>query len=113
MSRSGSFAALIVLVAGFIIWSSALISLYALVSLGCRYGWGDSLSRLVPIVVWLVHIVGHTALIAWTWRRFSGEAAQDAKAAGFLKTAALLLAGAGLVATTWTGLPVLMVSACS
>ncbi len=53
--------ALILLIAGFTIWSAAFVLLYALQALGCAFGWGEwhrpiliaaYLASLVPLV-WL------------------------------------------------------------
>ena len=52
------------LVAGFGIWCSALVVLYALHAIGCAFAWPTGALRSGLVVVLLIHL----ALLAWLWR---------------------------------------------
>ena len=53
---------LILLVAGFVIWSSAFVALYGALSVGCAFGWDAvlfgpvSALRALLIALWLLHL---------------------------------------------------------
>ncbi len=78
-----SAANLLMLVAGLVIWSSAFVSLYALLSIGCAFGWEAqafgpmSALRAALLALWLAHLAALALLVGWTRRR-----AQRAKAHG-------------------------------
>ena len=64
---------LLLLGAGFAIWASAFVALYAMLSVGCRFGWhevtleragGLSLQRLQLVAIFLVHLAAGVALVA-------------------------------------------------
>ncbi len=52
------------LVAGFGIWCSALVVLYALHAIGCTFAWPTEALRLGLVVILLIHL----ALLGWLWR---------------------------------------------
>ena len=53
--------------AGFALWCSALVVLYALHAIGCRFGWQTGALRLALASLLLAHMIA----IAWLWWRFS------------------------------------------
>ena len=62
--------ALLMLAAGFIIWSSAFVVLYAMLSVGCRFGWheidlgaGLSVQRAQLAAIFVLHLAAGTALV--------------------------------------------------
>ena len=99
---------LLLLVAGFLIWSSAFAVLYGVQGLGCRLGWAEvglgpvSLNRTALVAVWAVHIglIGFLAAVL-VRRRSSGCALS------FIDRAGLALTFCALMATVWIGLPIL------
>ncbi|QQP87770.1 hypothetical protein IGS68_16945 [Skermanella sp. TT6] len=107
---------LLLLVAGFLLWSSAFVVLYGLQGLGCRLGWDEaallgpvSLNRGVLLAAWAVHVVLVGALAAVQARRHSAG-----RGAPFVDRAGLALTFSALVATIWTGIPILISgSTCS
>lgn len=69
---------LALLVAGFLVWTSAFIVLYAMLSVGCRFGWDDveltpglTLQRVQLVVIFLVHLAG-AALLVLAFRQRAG-----------------------------------------
>lgn len=98
------------LVAGFAIWSSAFVSLYALHGGACEDGWFSSPGavRAVLAAVLILHLLLHAALCYWLWRRVQ---AGDGSVV-FLRTASLILSVAAMGATIWTSAPVLVLQIC-
>lgn len=96
--------------AGFLVWASAFATLYAMLSVGCRFGWdhtiiaGDlSLQRMQLIVALLLHVLALVLLAAWLKRR----ACQ-----GFIEQVSLGLAVAALIATVFNFGWVFVLSTC-
>jgi hypothetical protein len=56
------------LLAGFGVWCSALVVIYALHAVGCAFGWSASALRLSFALVLLVHL----GAIVWMWRDQAG-----------------------------------------
>ena len=57
--------------AGFTVWASAFVVLYAMLSVGCRFGWDDvelfagmSLQRAQLVAILIVHLAAGAALVA-------------------------------------------------
>jgi hypothetical protein len=106
---------LLLLVAGFILWSSAFVILYSVQALGCRLGWDEvgfgpvTLNRGVLLAVWAVHLCLIGLLAAALMRR---RASMDP--APFIDRAGLALTFCALAATIWIGFPILAArSTCS
>ena len=62
--------ALLLLGAGFVIWSLAFVVLYSMLSVGCRFGWheadlpgGMSVQRLQLAVIFLAHMSACVVLV--------------------------------------------------
>jgi hypothetical protein len=55
------------LAAGFGVWCSALVILYALHAIGCIFAWPTASLRLSLILVLLAHLI----VIGWIWRGFA------------------------------------------
>ncbi len=99
------------LVAGFAIWCSAFVSIYA------AHGWacGSGLQvdrgavRVILAVLFGLHLAAHAVMCVWLFRRMNtGEPPQ----ASFLKLASFVLAIAAGGATVWTSSPVLFLEIC-
>lgn len=110
------------LVAGYIVWSIALVTLYAALSIGCEYGWhemiafaGISVQRLVLAALFLVAMAAASAALFLTWRRRqaardpSGEAVAPSR---FLESVSYFVALTALAATLVTLVPVFFLTAC-
>ena len=52
------------LAAGFAVWCSALVALYALHAIGCAFAWVSGSLRLGLAVVLFAHLI----VISWMWR---------------------------------------------
>ncbi|WP_186396700.1 hypothetical protein [Stappia sp. TSB10GB4] len=104
---------LLLLGAGFTIWASAFVALYAMLSVGCRFGWhevaleragGLSLQRLQLVAIFLVHLAAGAALVALL-RRWRGQ--------GFLYPLAYVAAIAALSASVFSFGAVFFLSTCA
>ena len=98
------------LAAGFGVWCSALIFLYALHAIGCAFGWPAGTLRLYLVVVFCVHLV----VLGWIWRNFARVGPDPAfgHTGSFLHAAILWTAIAALVATVLTFGAPLLLSTC-
>jgi hypothetical protein len=56
------------LLAGFLVWGSALVVLYAVHGIGCAFAWSAGPLRLSLALLLLAHL----AVIGWMWRRLGG-----------------------------------------
>lgn len=95
--------ALILLVAGFTIWSGAFVLLYGLQALGCAYGW--PYHRLVLIAAYAVSLTP----LGWLALRHPYRTGEPATG---LSVAALWANRAAFVTGVLVFLPVVFVSMC-
>jgi hypothetical protein len=98
------------LVAGFAVWSSALVALYAFHGLGCAFAWPAGPLRMGLALVLLAHL----AAIGWMWRHLvaaSSDADTDATG-GFLRVVAAWTVIAAFAATILTLGPPLLLTGC-
>lgn len=100
--------------AGFLIWSSAFVMLYAAASAGCAFGWQMetvgplSLQRLVLLGVWSVHLAAFVPLgLALRRRGSPGDRRSVFADAPFWITAA------AFAATVFIGVPGAVLTACA
>ena len=56
------------LAAGFLVWCSALVSVYAVHAIGCTFAWSAGPLRLGLTLV----LFAHLAVIGWMWHRLGG-----------------------------------------
>lgn len=103
--------ALLLLAAGFAIWAVAFVALYAMLSVGCRFGWdgiglfgGVTLQRAQLVALFLVHVAAGLALVL-VLRREGVERP-------FLRSAAHLAALAALGSTLFSFSAVFVLSSC-
>lgn len=113
MSASTRPIDLLWLVAGFLVWSSAFLTLYGLHAIGCASGWEFGTLRLALLAAWGVHVAVAGALVPLARRAARGARhAEDARGGGFVARAGVVLSVAAVVATLWVGLPVLAYPLC-
>lgn len=111
-------ANLLLLIAGFVLWSIAFSALYGALGVGCELGWQDvrlgpiSLNTAVLAAILLGHLALHAALVVWLWRR-SFDAKGHPQPSRFLAYASLGTAVSGLIATLWTGAPIAFLTQCA
>ncbi len=96
--------ALVLLIAGFTLWSLAFVLLYALQALGCAYGWGD-VHRPVLIAAYLASL----APLVWLALKRPYETGEPQTS---LSVAALWANRAALAAGVLVYLPVTFATAC-
>ena len=105
------------------IWALYFAAVYAVQGAGCAAaveppgpeGFGPLRAVLLVLTLAAAAAIALTGLLSYrTWRRLRPAAEQDTafERATFLAQGALLNAGLFLVATLWTGLPVLMFDPC-
>jgi hypothetical protein len=98
------------LAAGFTVWSSALIALYAIHGIGCAFGWSTGSLRLWLATALLAHLI----VLGWMWR----DIARARHDTGFGRTGAFLhwavngTLVAALAATAFTFGPPLLLATC-
>ena len=98
--------------AGLILWGAAFNAVYALEGLGCALGWGSidwgagTALRTALVGAWTAALLAHLALIGWLLRerRRAPNAFWSPLESG--------LAFVGLIATSWTLLPVVAMRTC-
>ncbi|GEM_PF-821497 len=96
--------ALVLLIAGFTLWSLAFVLLYALQALGCAYDWSD-IHRPVLIAAYLVSL----APLVWLSLKRQYETGEPQTS---LSVAALWANRAALAAGVLVYLPVTFATAC-
>ena len=96
--------------AGFAVWCSALVFLYALHAIGCAFAWPAGALRLSLSVVLLAHLI----VIGWMWRRLAAASPDPdpSRSSTFLHTVVIWALIAALVATVITFGPPLLLTAC-
>lgn len=102
---------------GFIVWLAAFVALYAMLSVGCRFGWdevelvgGLTLQRAQLVAILAIHLAAGFALVVWLWPAAAGK--QSGKPATFIDRIAWLAAVAALASSAFTFVGVFGLSAC-
>ena len=93
------------LLAGFGVWCSALVFLYALHAIGCAFAWPTGTLRLVLAVVLLAHL----GVLAWMWHHQAASSADPSfgPTGAFLRTVVIWSLLAALATTILTlGAPI-------
>ena len=98
------------LLAGFGVWCSALVVLYAVHAIGCAFAWPAGALRLALAVVLLVHLIA----IGWMWRDHrTADADPSLESTGaFLHTVIVWTLIAALVTIVLTLGPTLALATC-
>jgi hypothetical protein len=98
------------LAAGFGVWCSALVALYALQAIGCAFAWSAGSLRLGLVVVLLAHLI----VIGWMWRDIAraGPDPVFGPTGTFLHWAVTWTLIAALIATALTLSPSLLLTIC-
>ncbi|BAN48687.1 hypothetical protein [Metapseudomonas resinovorans] len=96
--------------AGFALWCTALVALYALHAIGCTFGWQTGALRLYLVLIFLAHL----AAIGWLWRHFAktGPKAEHDRSGAFLHTVVIWTLIAALASTVIALGPSLLLRAC-
>ena len=88
------------LAAGFLVWCSAVVVIYAVHAIGCTFAWPAGSLRLALAFV----LFAHLAVIGWMWRRLGGaDPSRDFGQTGaFVHVAALWATIAAFATTIFT-----------
>jgi hypothetical protein len=99
------------LVLGFGAWCSALITVYALHSMGCTFGWSGETIRICLGLAILIYLV----LIGWLWRNYTKTLADPAfgPTGSFLHWVISWTLVAAFVTTVFTLAPTLLLTNCT
>lgn len=117
MTAGRTLAPLALLIAGLLVWSSAFLSLYGALSVGCAFGWDEvaigptTLQRAVLVGLWLAHLALVALLLAVTHRRMK-RGARSASLEGFFAHAAFWASVVALCITVVNYAPILGLTAC-
>lgn len=106
------------MLAGFIVWSAAFVAVYAMLSIGCAFGWDQSF--LGPVSVQRLVLAGLLVVslgAGWWVVRIAADRRKAAGGSGitlrpFMETAAWMAAWAALASTLFSLGPVLFLTAC-
>ena len=96
------------LAAGFTVWCSALVVLYALHAIGCAFAWPTGALRWSLAGVLAAHLI----VLGWIWRSLAAGRADSDLGGGFLHTVVAWTSIAALVATVLTFGPSLLLQTC-
>lgn len=116
--RTASSLWLLLGIAGFIVWSSAFVALYALQGLGCALRWdalqtlGTNRLTLMLGALWLLHLALLAALGWFSLRRWRPRPQQFQSVDNFLAAMTCLCVASALVATVYIGVPILFFPPC-
>ena len=99
------------LMAGFAVWCSALVVLYAVHAIGCAFAWSAGPLRAGLAVVLLVHLI----VIGWMWRELAAASPDPGfgQTGKFLHTMVIWTVIAAFVATLLTLGPSLLLTICA
>lgn len=110
MNRVASPRLLVWLAAGFVVWSSALVALYAVHAIGCTFAWPAGPLRLGLGAVLLMHMAAFAAI----WRHLVTHPIEvtDGATRDFLVTLSLWVTISAAAATVLTLGPTLVLTTC-
>lgn len=97
---------------GFIIWSIAFVTLYAVNAIGCAFGWDIGVQRAVLIALTLGFLALSTLASFRIWRFWTGRARHQPAPASSLAQIGTYTALSALIASLGTFVPGLAVSLC-
>ena len=99
---------LLLLVAGFILWAGAFLTLYGVNAVGCAFAWPRPLQRGILLTLLALHIaaLGYLAWYCWQRRRASDRTR-------FVEYVGLGATVSALAATLLTFAPSLVLTLCN
>lgn len=108
MSGPGPFLRLC---GGLILWASAFVWLYAVLSIGCAGSWQRALPAVLASV-WLLHLAAGVLLQIGSWRFLKTLADDAPRPQHFVAHASVWLMAAGWVGILFVGWPLLLLEPC-
>lgn len=105
-------ARILLIVIGFIVWSSGFVALYAVNAIGCAFGWPAPLQRGILLVLFALHAAALAGFCHWSWTRWRRLERGAEKPARTLEYLGLGTGLAALAATLFVLAPALVISMC-
>jgi hypothetical protein len=98
------------LAAGFLVWCSALVTVYAVHAIGCAFSWSAGPLRLSLALV----LFAHLAVIGWMWQHLGGTdpSRESGGTRAFFRVAAAWATIAAFVTTILTLGATLLLTVC-
>lgn len=97
---------------GFILWASALLTMYAVQAIGCGYGWPQTLHRAALLLLAIAHLAVLGAMVIRGRRRLPSS--QHApRPSAFLEYVGVGATIAAFAATLFTFAPALFLGLCA
>lgn len=100
---------LLLLVAGFILWAGAFLTLYGVNAVGCAFAWPSALQRGILLALLALHLVALGWLAWYCWQRRRARADDRV---GFVDYVGFGATIAALAATVLTFAPSLVLTLC-
>lgn len=107
--RGGRTAEALGLLAGFLLWGLAFVTLYAVHGFACAIGLDDTVTRIALAVLFVSFLAAHACLAWQFWLHCRQRVEPPFR---LVRLVSFILALAALGTTCWTGLPVLFLSIC-
>jgi len=102
---------LLLLVAGFVIWSIAFVVLYGLNAIGCAFGWPELLQRGILLFLFAMHSAALIWLTFWCRKRWKRMAAAN-EPAPMIEYVGYGLTVAALASTLFVLAPTFFITMC-
>ncbi len=96
---------------GLLLWASAFVWLYALLSIGCAVSWQRALPAVLA-VIWILHLVAGVLLHVNSCRHLKALPLETPEPRRFVAHASVWLMAAGWVGILFVGWPVLLLEPC-
>lgn len=97
------------LVAGFGVWGSAHVAIYAAHAIGCAFSWPSEPLRIIFALILAVHL----GILVWMRYRIHAIADRDSRLGAFLHTVFIWSVVAAIAATILSFGPVLLLTTCT
>jgi len=102
-------AALLLIAAGWTLWASAFVTIYAAQAVGCALDQAIISHRAIMSAIWILHLAALFALVIYCRRRMASAAADSLH---FTCNIAFWSSLTATIATAWTGAMISFVTPC-
>lgn len=102
-------ASLLLIMAGWALWASAFVTMYAAQAVGCAMDVAIASHRAMMLATWILHLAALFALVIYCRKRMADTASDPLQ---FTCRIAFWSALTATIATAWTGSMVSFVTPC-